>query len=321
MNIFVTGGTGFLGNRLIKRLIKENHTVSALARSSDGTQQLKAMGVQHTPKGDLGTLETWKHELKNSDYVIHCAAPVEFWGPWKKFYTEITLATQNLAEAASQQGVKRFIYISSESVLQNKTPLVNINETHPYTIEPNSFYGKSKQLAEKELLKLKTDMKIIILRPPHIWGKGDRVPDMLESKIKTRKFIWVDQGNCKIETVHVENVVEAITLALTHGADKGIYFVTDDEPITVKKHFTTLLSHRNIKIPNKSIPGFIARPLSTSIEAIWKCLKIKSAPPISRFDLSFVALPRVFDLTKIKTDLGYKPIVNRSQGLREFTSS
>ncbi len=317
MNIFVTGGSGFLGKRLIKRLINDNHNVIALARSDSAQKTIEQLGVK-VIKGNLDNINEWEAQLLGQDIVIHCAAPVEFWGSWDKFYQEITLATKNLLISASRMNVKRFIYISSESVLQDVFPLIDIDETYPYPAEPNSYYGKAKKLAEEEILDFSTNMKCIILRPTYIWGKGDKTPQTLAQKVKSGQFLWIDNGKCVIETVHVDNLVEAISLACVKGENKEIYIVTDDEPITVRDYFTKLFKISGINPPNTNLPSFIVNPLASVIEATWKLFNIKTAPPLSRFEISFVAMPRKYNISKVKRELGYKPIVTRERGLQEM---
>lgn len=315
MNIFVTGGSGFLGKRLIQRLLSESNHVTAIARSDSSAKAIEQLGAK-VIKGCLENISDWELHLQGHDIVIHCAAPVEFWGAWDKFYREITLATKNLLLSSSKMNVKRFIYISSESVLQDVTPLVDIDEQFPYPVEPNSYYGKAKKLAEQEILNSSSDLISIILRPTYIWGKGDKTPQVLEEKIKAGKFFWIDNGQCTIETVHVDNLIEAILLACVKGDDKEIYFVTDDEPISVRDYFTEILKIRGIDPPNKNLPSFVAKPIATIIEALWKFMNFKKPPPISKFELSFVALPRKYNISKIKRVLGYKPIVTRANGLK-----
>ncbi len=317
MNIFVTGGSGFLGKRLIKRLITDNNNVTALARSDSSGKILEQLGAK-VIKGSLENISGWEAHLAGQDIVIHCAAPVEFWGPWEKYEREITQATKNLLISSSKMNVKRFIYISSESVLQDELPLIDIDEKYPYPKEPNSYYGKAKKLAEQEILNFSTEMKCIILRPTYIWGKGDKTPQTLEAKVKSGQFMWIDNGQCIIETVHVDNLVEAISLACVKGDDKEIYIVTDDDPITVKDYFTKLFQIKGINPPKTNLPSFIANSLANIVESVWKLLNIKSAPPLSKFELSFVAMPRRYNISKIKRDLGYKPIVTREKGLKEL---
>lgn len=130
--------------------------------------------------------------------------------------------------------------------------------------------------------------------------------------------MWIDKGNVMIEMVHVENVAEAIALACLKGKNKDIFFITDDEPKTSKEFISDLLAVNRITIPDKSIPGVIARPLVSLIEKIWRVFKLKSNPPLTRFDLSFLAMARQYNIHAAKEVLGYKPVVTYKAGLEQM---
>jgi hypothetical protein len=317
MNIFVTGGSGFLGTRLIRGLIQDGHSVTALSRSQRTDAILRQLGA-HTISGALGTLPEWAPALAGQEIVIHTASPIDVWGTWETLYQEITQATAQLYQACDRYQVKRFVYISSESVLQDRTPLLDIDETFPYPAEPNSYYGKAKKLAELALLNTPSPTEALILRPPFIWGHGSTQLDTIVNKIAARQFIWIDRGQVIMEMVHVENLVAAIRCALTGGKDKHVYFVTDDHAMTAKAFLSALLSTRGITPPNASLPSAVAKPIARMTERIWRGLRIASTPPLSRFQLDFIALPRRYRIDKIKQDLGYKPVYSLDMGLDEM---
>ena len=320
MNIFVTGGSGFLGKRLITRLKQSNHRITALSRSPQTDVILRQLGAQPV-SGSLNNIHEWASALEAQDIVIHAASPIDVWGEWDQLYGEITQATATLYQACGTHNVKRFIYISSESVLQDSTPLVDIDETFPYPDEPNSWYGKAKKLAELAILGASSATEAIILRPSFIWGHGDKQLDTIVKKIASRQFIWIDHGQVIMEMVHVENLVEAIELALTNGKNKSVYFVTDDQPMTAKAFLTTLLQTRGITPPQASLPSAVAKPLARLTESLWRGLRIKSVPPLSRFQLDFIALPRRYRIDKIKHELGYRPVYSLQTGVDEMAAT
>ncbi len=317
MKVFVTGGTGFLGSRVIQRLKKEKHTVGALARGESQRAALAAAGAE-TVLGNFTDLSSWEKHLSGFDAVIHCAAPVEFWGRWEDFYRDTVQATIELYRAATRQGVKRFIQISSESVLQDKLPLLDIDETTPYPEMPNSIYGRAKKEAEIALNAEPAGPVRIILRPTFIWGKGVKALETMKQKVAAGQFMWIDGGQTVIEMVHVDNVVEAIVKALTGGTDRSIYYVTDDRPMKVIDFFSALFRAVGIEPPKKNMNGTLAGVVAAAVEGLWKLLGVRKAPPLSRFELAFVAQPRRYKIAKIRRDLGYTPIVSLEEGLREL---
>lgn len=318
MNIFITGGSGFLGQRLITRLVGEGHTVTGLARSLEAADSVKRAGG--TPLiGELTNMGEWEQALQKYDVVVHAAAPVEFWGVWEDFERDIVKVTSDLYKSSVRNKVQRFIYISSESVLQDRQPLLDITEAEPYPKEPNSMYGKAKKLAEQALLRSEGITDCIILRPTFIWGKGVGALDTLTAKMKSGGFMWIDGGETVIECVHVDNVVEAIICAFSKGRHKGIYNITDDNPKTARELISALVATREITPSKKNMPGSIARIAALLIESVWKVFNIKSAPPLSRFELSFVNMPRRYNITAAKEELGYNPRVSFEQGLEEMS--
>jgi nucleoside-diphosphate-sugar epimerase len=317
MNVFVTGGSGFLGQRLLRRLTQDGHRVTALARSDAAANAISPYGAE-VVRGSVESVQGWAGALRGQDIVVHCAAPVEFWGPWDRFHQGITVATRNMLTCSGNAGVKRFVHVSTEAVLFDDRPLLGIDETHPYPRSPNSHYGKAKLLAEREVLDFRSDMTCIILRPPYIWGKGTPALDRIEEYVKTGRFTWVDGGRHLVETVHVENVVEAVVCAFTHGQDKGIYFVTDDDPVTVRELLTALLRTRGIEPPEKNIPGAIGKPLACVVDSMWRALGLRGYPPLSRFDFQFIGIPRQYTIARARRELGYRPVLTRDSGLQEM---
>lgn len=319
LKIFITGGSGFLGQRLIHRLQKENFELFGLARSEKTTIKLEELNVKPI-YGSLENISDWKVNLKGIDIIIHLAAPVEFWGKWKKYQKGIVDATKNLFIAAEENKVKKFIFISSESVLQAKNDLIDINESEPYPKQPNSFYGKSKMEAEQFILAQNGVLESVIIRPTFIWGEGVKALDTIVNKVKTNDFMWINKGKSWFEMVHVDNVAESIFLAIAKGKNREIYFVTDDNPQTVHSFLTKLMKTQGVTPPNKNISKGLANFLGSIMEFIWKILSLKSEPIITRFDVAFVAMGRKYNISKIKSHLGYRPIISEEQGLEQMTN-
>lgn len=323
MKVFVTGGSGFLGQRLIARLRQEGHEVTALSRSPKSDAKLKALGAT-TLRGGLTDINDWQDALKGQEVVVHAASPIEVWGDWKDFERDIVRASLDLYQAAARQKVRRFIQISSESVLQGAGPLLDVSEAHPWPAEPNSFYGKAKMQVEQGLLaKIANgaDTECIILRPTFIWGQGGEQLDKVIDKVKRGQFMWIDHGEVSMEMVHVDNVVEAVRLALTQGSSGQVYWVTDARPMPAREFLGALLRARGVAAPDKSMPGSLARPVAALVEAVWRLLGLKSLPPLSRFQLDFIALPRRYNPGKSQRELGYKPVRTFEQGLAEMQSA
>ena len=319
MRIFVTGGSGFLGQRLIRRLVAEGHEVTGLARSEEAAGRVTSAGARAV-QGSLNDILQWSPALDGQDILVHAASPIDVWGRWSVFRRDVVDATLQLYEVAAERRVKRFIHISSESVLQDRAPLLDIDETAPYPAEPNSLYGKAKKLAEEGLVAHARDTTLIILRPAFIWGPGDSQLSQLLARIRDGRFVWVDQGRAIMDMSHVDNVVEAVRLAMNHGMHKRIYYVTDDDPMPVREFLGSLIEALGYDVPTRSVPLALVKPLAPLVEGAWRLLERRDAPPLSRFQLDFVALPRRYRLDRIKHDLGYRPVIGFAQGLRDLAA-
>lgn len=317
MKTFITGGSGFLGQRLIARLKQEGHEVTALSRSPKSDALLRALGAT-TVRGSLTDIDAWQDTLQGQEVVVHAASPIDVWGDWRDFERDIVQASLDLYRAAARQKVRRFIQISSESVLQGDGPLLDVGEAHPYPAEPNSLYGKAKMQVEQGLLSNIAGTECIILRPTFIWGQGGEQLNKVVDKVKSGQFMWIDHGDVTMEMVHVDNVVECVRLALTHGRSGQVYWVTDGRPMFAREFLGALLRARGVDAPDKSIPGSLARPVAAGVEAVWRLFGLKSVPPLSRFQLDFIALPRRYDLGKSQRELGYEPVRTFEQGLAEM---
>lgn len=317
MRVFITGGSGFLGKASIRRLVASGHEVFALARSQKAQAAVEGLGARAI-QGDLQFIESLRSRLEEFDVVVHCAAPVKFWGPWEEFDDGITRTTMRLARLADDSGVKRFVHISSESVLQDKGSLLDIDESYPYPDKPNSHYGTAKKLAEQRLLESTFKMDVVILRPTFIWGEECPALFAIEEKVRSQKFVWIDRGNSAFEAVHVENVAHAIVLSLSAGKNKGVYFITDQEPATVRDFFDRFFETRKLRAPKLSLPGSVARPMASASEALWRFLNLRMAPPLTRFDLAFVSQPRRYVTFKAATELGYEPVISREAAWKKW---
>src|SRR6185503_6777582 len=139
MRAFVTGGSGFVGKRLIAELRGRGHTVRALGRSEAARKEVSEAGAEPW-EGDLSDVEALKRGMEGSEVVFHSAALVKTWGPRADFYEANVRGTEHVLEAARAVGVKRLVHVSSEAVLLDGTPMVNVDETRPLPEKPIGQY-------------------------------------------------------------------------------------------------------------------------------------------------------------------------------------
>ena len=314
---FVTGGSGFIGGRLIERLVREDWTVWALARSTGAADRVRELGAEPVP-GDLGDSGVLERGVRGADTVFHAAAKVERgshppeWDDFRRINVE---GTKALLAAARAAGVRRFVHVGTEGALLRGQPLVHADERTPLAFDSPAPYAATKAAAEAAVLAA-PGLETIVIRPRFVWGPGDAtlVPAMVEL-VRSGRFRWVGGGHHLTSTTHVDNCVHGLVLAADHGTPGSAYFVTDGEPVEFRAFVTALLATEGVTAPDGSVPAIAARALAAAGEAAWRALPLPGAPPLTRFASWVASLECTLDDSRARAELGYAPVVTRSAGL------
>jgi nucleoside-diphosphate-sugar epimerase len=221
--------------------------------------------------------------------------------------------------AAREAGAKRFIHISTESVLWRGQHLRGVDETYPRA--PNSPYPYSwtKARAEELVEAANTpDFQTIILRPRFIWGPGDTtLLPTIEHMTKTGRWMWINNGQAKTSTTHIANLVHAIDLALTKGNGGQAYFILDDGVRTMKEMISGIAATRGIALPDKSVPSWLADTLAVVMEGAWRTFNLKGEP-LTRFGAMIMSRDSVLIDAKARREMSYAPVISVEEGLRQL---
>jgi nucleoside-diphosphate-sugar epimerase len=171
LRILVTGGGGFLGGAIARRLLARGDSVRSLARGD--YPALRELGIE-TFRGDLADSEVVTRACKGCDAVFHVAAKAEMWGP-RRVYEEVNVTgTRNVVEACRAKGVGLLVFTSSPSVVFNGRDMEGVNESVPYASHYDTPYSATKAKAERIVLAANgPDLAVTVLRPHLIWGPGD----------------------------------------------------------------------------------------------------------------------------------------------------
>ncbi|MGH8792228.1 MAG: NAD-dependent epimerase/dehydratase family protein, partial [Stackebrandtia sp.] len=235
--------------------------------------------------------------------------------PWSRYRRVVVDATARLLEAADAGGVKRFVYVSSEAVLQAGAPLLDVDETAPPPRSPSSRYGRAKLAAERAVLGYEGPIERVILRPPFIWGDGNEVTARFASLAEAGKLPLIDGGASSFEHIHVDNAAAAVIAALTGGRDRDVYFITNGEPMPVAEFLAGILGAYDAPAPRRSLPSRLLRPVASVLQGVWAGLRLPGAPPLTPFEVEFFSLPRRFHIDAARRDLGYQPAVSFADGV------
>jgi len=321
-NAFVTGGSGFIGGRLIERLVGEGRAVRALARSDAAASAVEAKGAEAV-RGDLGDRASLAAGAAGTTVAFHLAAHLGEWGAWEDFERGNVEGTRNVLAGCAEAGVKRFVHCGTEAALMAGEPLVNVNETNPLRPDSRAPYPATKAKAEQAVRAANREgFETVALRPRFVWGKGDTtlLPEMVDTVEKGR-FAWIGGGQNVTDTTHVDNVVEGLVLAAEKGRPGEAYFVTDGEPVVFREFVSALLRSQGVEPPSRSVPAWTAAPMARIAETAWKLLPLSGDPPMTTFRSWLLTQECTIDIAKAREELGYAPIVSHQQGLAELSAA
>ncbi len=320
MQIFVTGGSGFVGGHLIEALARHHHDVRALARSDKAADQVRVYGAAAV-RGELGSVTP--EMLVGADAVIHAAAYVEEWGTRAQFWQGNVVGTRNMLEAAHAAGVRRFIHVGTEAALFAGKDLVNVDESAPYPPHHRYLYSETKAEAERLVLAANApEFATLSIRPRFVWGPRDNsvLPSILKMA-KAGNFAWIGGGTARTSTTHVANLVHALELALTHGDGGRAYFIADDGERTLREFMSAMAATAGVDLGTRVVPKLVARALARVVEGTWRLFGVQRQPPLTRFAAEMMSATVTVDTTRARQELGYAPVITVDDGLAAMRST
>ncbi|MEX1366107.1 MAG: NAD-dependent epimerase/dehydratase family protein [Nannocystaceae bacterium] len=321
MTILVTGGGGFIGRSIVKALRDRGDEVRTLSRGD--YPQLREWGAD-TKRGDLADAEVVREAVQGCEGVFHVAARFDLWGRYEDFYATNTLGTRHVIEACRAAGVPKLVYTSTPSVVHGGDAVDGVDESAPYPEHFEAHYPATKALAEQEVLAANgPQLSTVAIRPHLVWGPGDTsaLPRVVE-RAKSGRLRMIGKPQT-IDTTYIDNAVLAHLLAYdglgpdSPAAGKA-YFITQDEPIEGPQFINDMLHAAGLPPVTRTIPAGVARAAATMIEAVWKTLRLRSEPPVTRFMVSQLSTAHWYDISAARRDLGYAPQVSYAEGMRRL---
>jgi nucleoside-diphosphate-sugar epimerase len=320
--VFVTGGSGFIGGRLIERLRRDGHTVRALARSQAAEEKVRALGAEPVP-GGLEDATAMRNGADGCELAFHAAATLGDWGRREDFERGNVQGTRNALQACAQAGVRRFVHVGTEAALMAGEPLVQVDETARLRPDSPVLYSATKAKAEQAVLDANGEgLETVVVRPRFVWGKGDTtlLPQMVELARKGR-LAWIDGGRHLTAVTHVDNTVEGLVLGATRGLPGNTYFVTDGEPVVFREFVSSLLETQGVTAPTRSVPARVAAGLAGAGELAWRLLPLPGRPPLTRFAYWVSSQECTIRIDKAREQLGYVPVKSIAEGLAEMSAA
>lgn len=312
MKFLVTGATGFVGGHLVRRLVNDGHYVKALVRRGRDTGGLDSK--VEIIYGDIRDLVSLDEATRGIDIVYHTAAIVREAGVPDSFFYEVNVkGTENLLKASLMNGVKRFVHISTCGVHGD---VQNPPATEESPFNPEDIYQKTKIESERLAMDFwRMGLPVVIIRPAGIYGPGDTRLLKLFKLIKERKFFMVGDGKTLFHLVYIDDLIDALILAVKVPEAVGEAFLIAGERYLSLNELTRLIAYF-FGVPQRKVrlPVLPIRLLAMAMEFTFKPLRAE--PPLFRRRVDFFTKNRAFDISKAKRVLGYSPRVDIEEGVR-----
>jgi len=310
--VLVTGGSGFTGENLCRRLRRDGEDVVAFVRPTSRTAPLEKLGVQ-CRKVDIADREAVAAAFQGISTVYHLAAAYrEELGDKTEFQRVNVDATRNLLEAASHAGVRRFIHCSTVGV---QGQIDEPPAAEDYRFAPGDHYQQSK--LDGELLALeyaKRGLPLAVVRPVGIYGPGDLRFLKLFRSINRGRFVMIGSGRSLYHLTYIDDLIEGFVLAGTSPRAVGEVFTIAGPRYTTLKELVGMIAdvlgrpHPRLRIP--FAPVYAASVVSERV-----CGWLNVSPFLYPRRVEFFSKDRAFDTGKAKRMLEYQPAVDLEEGL------
>lgn len=312
--IAITGIGGFIGLRMAERAVDKGWTVRGFDIDPAGVSRAEAIGAEATV-GDVCDPESYGEIFDDVDVVFHTAAIVDEAGDRARFYRVNVEGTRNIAEAARSAGVERFVHLSSVMVYGFDYP-EGVDETFEFP-DVDNIYCETKRESEKVARSFHDPdgMGVIAIRPGDVYGAGSRPwilrpMEMMEAGL----FTLPNGGRGVINHVYVDNLLDAVFLALEQDATGDVFNVTDDcatESIEFYKYHAAMRGDGDLS----TAPAVLLKAFLTVAGPVFRLFG--SEPPATPEAMNFMLRKHKVSTDKARSELGYEPRVSLQEGMKQ----
>jgi dihydroflavonol-4-reductase len=309
MRALVTGGTGFVGSAVVRRLLGAGHDVRVLIRPGSDVRNLEGLPVEEAV-GDLTDPSSLERAAKGCAVLFHVAADYRLWVPDPERMTAANVGgTEAVMRAALAAGMRRVVYTSSVAVLGHRRDGSPADETTPSTLgDMIGHYKRSKFLAEALVRRLVEEegLPAVIVNPSAPVGPRDVKPTptgrVVVDAVSGRMPAYVDTG---LNLVHVDDAARGHLLALERGRI-GERYILGGENMTLRDILIGIASMTGRPPPRFRLPHGLVMPVACLSEA-WARVAGGGEPRVTRDGARMARKPMWFSSEKARRELGYDP--------------
>jgi len=325
MKALVTGGGGFLGSAIVRKLHDRGDEVSVLGR---GTYPHIAPYIKRMYQADIRHKPAVFHACEGMDVVFHVAAVAGIWGKRSDFWSINVEGTRNVIEACRANGVPRLVFTSTPCVVFGKDDLCGVDESTPYPPGYLAAYPETKAVAERMVLAANCPtLATVALRPHLIFGPADPhlIPRVI-ARARLGRLVQVGEGKNLVDITYIDNAADAHVQAadaLTPGGRCAghAYFISQGDPVSLWPWLNELLAAVRAPTVTRSMTYRRAYRAGRVLETVYRATGITREPPMTRFLATQLAKSHYFDISSAKGDFGYNPTIATEEGVRRLVAT
>lgn len=318
-NVLVTGGGGFIGTAIVRKLAARGIHVTVVGRH-EYPDVLEVGG--RCLIGDIRNRDFLLRACRGHDTVFHVAAKAGIWGDRKDFFTVNVRGTENVIAACRANRIHQLVYTSTPSVVFDGSDIAGKDETLPYSSRPLCAYAETKIMAEKLVLGSNSaELRTTAIRPHLVWGPGDtQIIPRLVQRGREGKLRIVGSGENRVDITYIENVGRAHLLAAENLAGSGsasgrAFFISQGEPVVLWEWINALFSRIDLQPMQRRISFTTAYRAGWVLECLYRLLRLRQEPQMTRFLAEQLAMSHWFSIDAARKVLGYSPLVSTSEGI------
>ncbi|RYE93957.1 MAG: NAD-dependent epimerase/dehydratase family protein [Myxococcales bacterium] len=318
-DILVTGGSGSVGQPIVRALVAAGHRVRMLTRRDESARRAIVLGARPV-RGDLLEPGALARATQGATVVVHAASSWTSQGSHEEHARINVTGTGLLLEAARAAGVRRVVHISDASVVIDGARPTDGDERLPVVTDASMPYSSTKAAAEKLALGASTDaMATLALRPAFVWGEEAPELAALSRAFRQRQYVWIGRGTHAFSVTHADNLARAVVQALHHGRGGQAYFVTDDEVTSLKSFITDLVATQGLQAEARTVPRWLAECAARTF-AQFPGLRPARRPSLTVESVRMLGQGLHLSSDLARRELGYQPVVSRVEGMERLAA-
>ena len=299
MKILVTGASGFIGGAFLRRF--------------SGRDDLQLFGTGRGERPDLPAVVNWRTlalaDLTQwditPDVVIHAAGRASPWGTEQDYYRDNVETTEQVVDFCRRRGYPRLILLSSAAVYYRFSHRYQLDENTPLCEPFTSAYGRSKFLAEQRVAAYEGEKTF--LRPCAVFGPGDTLlfPPLLKAAKKQQLWrLHSQDGSARSELMHVDALCDYLLRAAEKPDLRPCYNLSSAESVDVDLLMQEVLCTLGLPPVKRTLNLRTALVFARMLEWLWRRLRLRGEPPITRFGVAVFGYSATLDVTRMLHDFG-----------------